>query len=99
MHRGAFVTLASSHIKTVSLESIECVLVVCDHYPTSICISVLSVQQVKYSALNTLEVFPYYLTSTFNLIVSYWTNFLCYVLQTFSFGQSPQQFRARQNLD
>ena len=32
MHRGAFVTLVSQHIKIVSLETIaiECVLVVCD---------------------------------------------------------------------
>ena len=46
MHRGAFVTLASPHIKTVSLETIECVLVVCDSYPTSICISVLAASEV-----------------------------------------------------
>jgi len=51
MHRGAFVTLVSQHIKIVSLETIECVLVDVTP-PTSICISVLSVQQVKYSALN-----------------------------------------------
>ena len=46
MHRGAFVTLSSSHIKTVSLETIECVLVVCDRYPTSIYISVLVASEV-----------------------------------------------------
>ena len=46
MHRGAFVTLASAHIKRVSLETIECVLVVCDCYPTSICISVLATSEV-----------------------------------------------------
>ncbi len=46
MHRGAFVTLASPHIKTDSLETIECVLVVYDRYPTSICISVLATSEV-----------------------------------------------------
>ncbi len=74
--------------------------------PTSICISVLSVQQVKYSALNTSysiqlkEAFNLLrsdiLSCTFKLIVSYWTNFFsCYELQTLSFGHWPQQFRAR----
>jgi hypothetical protein len=52
MHRGAFVTLASPHIKTVSLETIELYWWYVTA-PTSICISVLLVQQVKYSALNT----------------------------------------------
>ena len=46
MNRGAFVTLALSHIKTVSLETIECLLVLCDRYPTSICISVLATSEV-----------------------------------------------------
>ena len=109
MHRGAFVTLASPHIKTDSLETIECVLVDVTA-PTSICISVLSVQQVKYSALNTTYSFQLkeafnllrsdILSCTFKLIVSYWTNFFsCYELQTLRFGHWPQQFRARQNLD
>ena len=104
MHRGAFVTLASPHIKTVSLETIVYWRYVTA--PTSICISVLSVQQVKYSALNTSYSFQLkeafnllrsdILSCTFKLIVSYWTNFFsCYELQTLRFGHWPQQFRAR----
>ena len=46
MHRGAFVAVVLPHIKTVSLETIECVLVVCGRYPTSMCISVLATSEV-----------------------------------------------------
>ena len=77
MHRGAFVTLASQNIKTVSLETILGPLVVCDcshnHLYFSTCSTTSEVLFSQYSiqlkeALNLL-------ISTINLIVSYWTNF------------------------
>ena len=46
MHRGAFVTLVSRHIKIVSLETIECVYWWYVTTPTTICISVLAASEV-----------------------------------------------------
>ena len=106
MHRGAFVTLVSPHIKIVSLETIKCVLVVCDYSHDHLYFSTFSTTSevlcsqyflfysVKGETFNMLR--SDILSCTFKLIVSYWTNFFpCYELQTLSFGHWPQQFRAR----